>query len=66
MLCGSQQGYAFKQPYLVLLATHFGAGVRVQDFQSSTEVAREAINAWVDEKTDGRIKEIAAHGHCRS
>jgi serpin B len=58
----SQQGYAFKQPYLDLLATQYGAGVRVLDFQSSAEVAREAINAWVNENTDGRIKEIAAPG----
>jgi serpin B len=58
----SQLGYAFKQPYLDLLATQYGAGLRVFDFQSSAEVAREAINAWVDEKTDGRIKEIAAPG----
>ena len=62
----SQQGYAFKQPCLDLLATQYGASVRVLDFQSSTEVARETINAWVDEKNDGQIKEIAAPGHCRS
>jgi serpin B len=58
----SQQGYTLKQPYLDLLATQYGAGVRVLDFMNSAEAAREAINAWVDEKTDGRIKEIAAPG----
>src|SRR4030042_3097471 len=58
----SQQGYAFNQPYLDLLATQYGAGLHVLDFQSSAESAREGINVWVDEKTDGRIKEIAAPG----
>ena len=55
----SQQGYAFNQSYLDLLATQYGAGLRVLDFQRSVEAARESINAWVDEKTDGHIKEIA-------
>jgi serpin B len=58
----SQEGFAIKQPYLDLLATQYGAGLRVLDFQSSKETAREAINAWVDEKTEGRIKEIAGPG----
>ena len=58
----SQQGYVFNQPYLDMLATQYGAGLHVLDFQTSAEAAREAINAWVDEKTDGRIKEIAAPG----
>ena len=57
-----QQGYAFNQPYLDLLATQYGAGIHVLDFEKSAEVAREAINAWVAEKTDGRIEEIAAPG----
>jgi serpin B len=46
----SQQGYAFNQPYLDLLATQYGAGLHVLDFQNTAEVAREVINAWVDEK----------------
>lgn len=58
----SQQGYAFKQPFLDLLATQYGAGLRVVDFQASTEAAREAINAWVNEQTNERIKEIATPG----
>jgi serpin B len=58
----SQKGYIFNQPYLDLLATQYGAGLRVLDFQNSVEAARESINAWVDEKTDGHIKEIADPG----
>jgi len=58
----SQQGYSFNQAYLDLLAMQYGAGLRILDFQSSVEVAREAINAWVNEQTDGRIKEIAEPG----
>ena len=58
----SQKGFVFNQPYLDLLATQYGAGLRVLDFENSVEGAREAINAWVDEKTDGHIKEIAGPG----
>lgn len=57
-----QQGYTYNQPYIDLLATQYGAGLRLLDFQKSAEKARQVINAWVDEKTDGRIKEIAAPG----
>jgi len=58
----SQQGFALNQPYLDLLATQYGAGVHPLDFQTSAEGARQAINAWVDKNTGGRIKEIASPG----
>lgn len=57
-----QQGYAFRQPYLDLLAAQYGAGLRAVDFQASPEAARQAINAWVAEETGGRIEEIAPPG----
>jgi serpin B len=58
----SQEGYAFKQAYLDLLASQYGAGMRVVDFQRSAQAARQAINDWVDKNTDGKIKEIAGPG----
>jgi len=57
-----QQGHSFREPYLEILATHYGAGLRVVDFQKAPEKAREAINAWVAKETEERIKEIAPPG----
>ena len=57
-----QRGYPFREPYLDTLAAQYGAGLRVVDFQGAPEVAREAINAWVANETEERIKEIAPPG----
>lgn len=61
-----QQGYAFEQSYLDILATQYGAGLRAVDFQESPEVARWVINAWVSEETGGHIKEIVTPGSLNS
>jgi serpin B len=57
-----QQGYPFREPYLDTLAAQYGAGLRAVDFQGGPEKAREAINAWVAQETQERIKEIAPPG----
>lgn len=57
-----QRGYAFKQPFLETLAAHYGAGLRVVDFQKDPEAVREAINAWIADETERKIEEIALPG----
>lgn len=56
-----QEDLAFRQEYLDLLATHYGAGLRPVDFQSGTgrEAAGEQINQWVSEATNERITDLA-------
>ncbi len=61
-----QRGYAFKQPFLETLATQYGAGLRLVDFQASPETARQAINAWVAKETEKRIEELAPPGSVSS
>jgi serpin B len=56
-----QQGYAFLDPFLDTLAEHYGAGLYTLDFARSEE-ARQAINGWVDEETEHRIKELLPPG----
>ncbi len=51
-----QEGVEVKRPYLEVLAGHYGAGVRVVDFEAGT--AKPAIDAWVREQTAGRIEEL--------
>src|SRR5947209_8005102 len=53
-----QKGYPYKQDFLELTRKHYGAGLRQVDFAGATEQARQAINAWVEEQTQDKIKEL--------
>jgi len=53
-----QAGYTFLPEYLDLLALNYGAGVRLVDFQADPLAAADAINQWVSEETEGRIRDI--------
>lgn len=58
----AQQDYPWKQPFLEALASRFGAGVRTVDYQRQVEQARQAINAWVSDRTESRIPELIDQG----
>ena len=51
----AQQGWPIEQAYLDRIAATFGTGLRLVDFISHTTAARNAINAWVSERTKERI-----------
>ena len=53
-----QKDYEFLAPYLDVLAVNYGAGVRPIDFEGSPEESRIAINHWVAERTEDRIKDL--------
>ncbi len=53
-----QDGMAFQDPFLDTLAVNYGAGLRVRDFLRDPEGARADINAWVEDRTNDRIKEL--------
>ena len=57
-----QDGFAFVQEYLDLLARNYGAGIRLVDFREAAEEARVAINAWVAEETNDRITDLIPQG----
>jgi serpin B len=56
----AQEGYPFQEPFLDTLARHYGAGVRLVDYvePAAREEAREAVNRWAEEETNGRIEEL--------
>jgi serpin B len=58
----AQQGMPLEAAYLETLAARYGAGLRLVDYRSATEEARQVINAWVDERTEQRIPELLAQG----
>jgi len=57
-----QDGFPFRQEFLDTLARHYGAGLRVVDYESDPAAARTAINEWVAERTEDRIPELFPEG----
>lgn len=55
------KGNKFLKEYLSLVRKAFGARITQLDF-SDSEAARSRINAWVEDKTTSRIKEIVTPG----
>ena len=58
----AQKEYAWNPDYLDALASRFGAGVRLVDYEAATEAARKAINGWVSDQTEQRIPELLQQG----
>ncbi len=56
----AQQGFRFRQDYLDLLARNYGVGVRLADFKDASlrEAARQAVNDWAKQSTEGKIPEL--------
>lgn len=61
-----QDGFPFEPDYLELLARAYGAGLQALDFATDPEAGRQAINAWVANRTKQRIPELLAAGKVTS
>jgi len=48
--------------FLNVLASNYGAGLRGLDFINQPEQSRQIINQWVEEQTEGRIKDLIPEG----
>jgi serpin B len=57
-----QSGYSFKADFLDILAQHYGAGMYSVDYRQNPEGARNAINNWVAEETEDKIKDLIPAG----
>ena len=53
-----QGGYPFLDEYLTVLATHYGAGLRLVDFINDPGGATDTINDWTEEATEDRIQDL--------
>jgi serpin B len=58
----AQQDLAFEQTFLDTLAADYGAGVRLVDFKTAAQAARQAINQWVAGETNDKIPELIPEG----
>jgi serpin B len=56
-----QEGYGFLPEFLDLNKKYYGSGLNEVDFAKSEE-ARKTINAWVEEKTNEKIKDLIPAG----
>jgi len=57
-----QQGHTFLMPFLDVLAASYGAGMFNLDFATDPEGSRQTINDWVENQTEGRIKDLIPQG----
>ncbi|MEA3327657.1 MAG: serpin family protein [Chloroflexota bacterium] len=57
-----QAGYDFKKTFLDTIALNYGAGVYNVDYANNPEFARNAINDWVEEETEDKIKDLIPEG----
>lgn len=57
-----QAGYGFKKPFLDTLAQQYGAGIFAVDYVQNPEGARVAINDWVAQETEQKIKDLIPSG----
>jgi serpin B len=57
-----QGDYAFRPEFLDVLATSYGAGLRLLDFKSTPDAARTTINAAIAQQTQDKIKDLLPPG----
>ena len=57
-----QKGFLFESDFLDTLAQHYGAGLRLVNFQTAAEAARQTINQWVEDQTEDKIKDLLPEG----
>jgi len=57
-----QKDYGFLQEFLELIETSYDGRLNEVDFVRATETARKTINAWVEKKTDDKIKNLISEG----
>jgi serpin B len=53
-----QRDYKFRPAFLDLLAEQYGAGMHLADFEHAPDPARRSINAWVEQQTENKIKDL--------
>ena len=57
-----QKNFQFLASYLDTLAVNYGAGLRILDFIKDAEGARQTINQYISDQTQGKIKDLIPPG----
>ncbi|MDR3633669.1 MAG: serpin family protein [Isosphaeraceae bacterium] len=58
----AQSGLSYQDDFLTRLERFYGAGLHQLDFHADPETARRTINAWVEEQTRDKIRELLKSG----
>lgn len=53
-----QNGYSIRPEYIDAIQSTYKSTLQRLDFQNKSELSTKYINRWVDEKTEGKIKEL--------
>lgn len=57
-----QEGYPFEPDFIATCNEDYGAPMEEVDFMVDPDGARERVNAWVEEQTEERIKDLLPEG----
>ncbi|MBM3122273.1 MAG: serpin family protein [Chloroflexi bacterium] len=57
-----QKDFPFRPEFLDVLATNYGAGMRLVDYAADPEGARQTINGWVSDETRKKIQDLIPEG----
>ena len=57
-----QKNFQFLASYLDTLAVNYGAGLRILDFIKDADGARQTINQYISDQTQGKIKDLIPPG----
>jgi serpin B len=58
----AEQSFTFKDDFLNLVKEHYKSEINKADFKNNSVLAAQAINAWVEQKTNSRIKDLVSPG----
>jgi len=54
----AQHGYEFRESFIDLVKSHYGADLRELDFSTAAAEACRIINEWVEKQTHGKIRHL--------
>ncbi len=58
----AEKSYSFREDFLRILKKYYKSSLFEADFKNNPEGERKRINLWVEEKTEGKIKELIPPG----
>ncbi len=58
----AEQTYPFLSEYLQIVSDYYGGGVKNMNFKGNPDGSRIEINKWVEDKTNGKIKDLIPAG----
>jgi len=58
----ARKNFSVKESFMTATKKHYSAEAQVLDFAGETETSRKIINEWVEDQTEGKVKELIQPG----